>query len=148
MADHDILPGLFHHLFRGGYVPGASPARRDISGHELIAQARDIVDTHDANRQRVHDAFTHHPEADKHRAIFGKRVDVLRRMISRYEDNPDELTKKIKDHFSSPAAGDRPPTRNPKLKAGKNNTMKFQNLLKIKAAGRISKSSGKYYNEY
>jgi len=149
MKDHDILPGLFHHLYRGGYVAGASPARRDISGHELIAQARDIVDTHDANRQRVHDAFTHHPEADKNRAIFGKRIDVLRRMISRYEDNPDELTKKIKDHFSNRSnAADRPPTRNPNLRAGQSNNRNFRNLLKIKAAGRVSKSSGKYYNEY
>ena len=141
MLDHDILPGLFHHLFH------SDDKKKRLSGQELIDQAQDIVATHDANKDRVHNAFTHHPEADKHRVIFGRRMDVLRRMIVQYENNPNALSAKIDNFFaSSPESRrkGRAPTRNPNLQVGSN--VNFRNMLKIKAAGRISKSSGKYYN--
>lgn len=100
----DILPSLVD-LF----PENAKTRYPDLPSHEadtkfaedILDQARDAIETYDANRDNLSDIVRHHHRAGDNdygaslEEVLDSRIDCLRRMVEKYKDNPELLGRQL-----------------------------------------------------
>lgn len=86
--DASLMPHLHGWTPERGSFYGSRSVGAGLRGTDLIAQARDLIDTYDRRRDEVHDAFGHMPNADVHRAVLDRRINAFRKMVDRYGSSP------------------------------------------------------------